>query len=100
MSDRMWAYKSDLAFVESDCRVVLIDLERLEKPPVILEGSAAVIWQELAGQRTLDAVVRSVADSFSVEATAIHHDVEHFLEGLADRGLIQATLPAADQDDE
>ncbi len=86
----VWRHARSLAVVESPDRVALVDLARLAEPPRVLEGSAAVIWQAVDGERTPAEVVRSVAASFEAEPGDIEVDVVAFLESLADAGLIEA----------
>ena len=88
MDRALWRRADDLAFVESPDRVVLILLRQLERPPLILEGSAAAIWSVLDDRRTTDEVVEQVAHLHAVEGLDIHDDVASFLGVLQDEGLV------------
>ncbi|WP_185736245.1 PqqD family protein [Nocardioides sp. LS1] len=80
----------DVAFVESDERVALLDLAALQDPPVVLSGTAAHIWRLLDGSRTLDEVVAHLAVEYAVEPHVISPDVQRFVADLTRRGLVQA----------
>ena len=88
MDRELWRRADDLAFVESPDRVVLILLRRLERPPLILEGSAAAIWTLLDRRRTTDEVVEQVAHVHAVEGRDIRDDVASFLDLLESEGLV------------
>ena len=57
-------------------------------PLVMLEGAAALIWEELMRARTV-AVAEQVARRVGADVSLIHADVEEFVETLADQGLIE-----------
>ena len=85
----MWRHRADLAVVDSDDRVVVLDLHQLAVPPRILEGSAAEIWRTLDGVRPTSTVVTEVGRSFGVEPSDVEADVVAFLGSLASAGLIE-----------
>ena len=67
MSARVvWRRSEDVAHVESPGRVALLHLGHLERPPMILEGSSAVIWDLLDGDRDQAALTQAVAEHFDV----------------------------------
>ena len=88
MDRPIWRRADDLAFVASPDRVVLILLRQLERPPLILEGSAAAIWSAVDGRRTTLDVIDEVATLLAVDGLEIHDDVAGFLATLEDEGLV------------
>jgi hypothetical protein len=92
MGGAVWRHKPEVAHVDSEERSAVLDLERLDQPPLILEGSAAVIWQLIDGVRDLDVLSVDVARYFGESADAVRPAVEAFLTDLSERGLlVQAT---------
>lgn len=79
----------DVAVASSPQRVTLLDLAHLERPPVVLEGSAAVIWHAIDGERDLPGIVDAVAEEVGVEADVVHDDVVAFVDQLVGLGLLQ-----------
>ncbi|MDN4174508.1 PqqD family protein [Nocardioides sp. SOB77] len=86
---RLWRRREeDVAMVESDLRVAMLDLRRLDDPPIILEGSAAVIWQLLAEPQTIDDLLTDLAEVFDAPASEMVGGARAFLEDLERRGLV------------
>jgi Coenzyme PQQ synthesis protein D (PqqD) len=88
---RTWRHADELAEVVTDGRVALLDLTRLNEPPVVLTHSAAAIWDAVDGRRDEDAVVTRVAEGFDVPAAEIREHVSAFLEDLASCHLLART---------
>jgi hypothetical protein len=86
--DTVWRRSASAAYVESDERVVVLDLDHLELQPYVFEGSAAQIWACLDGDRTEAEVVTDLADAFGVPNHQVAHDVRGFIDRLAGLGLI------------
>jgi pyrroloquinoline quinone biosynthesis protein D len=84
----VWRRSASAAYVESDERVVVLDLDHLDLQPYVFEGSAAQIWACLDGDRTEAEVVTDLAEAFGVPADQVAHDVRGFIDRLADLGLI------------
>jgi hypothetical protein len=84
----VWSHSSDVAYVEEEDRVVLVDLTRPADPPQIFNGSAATIWLAVDGQRDEDAVVAHVAQAYGVEGVEVAVEVRTFLGELDARGLL------------
>ena len=61
---RVWRHKADVAQVQSPDRFAVLDLEHLDRPPLVLAGSAAVIWELLDGERDEAEVGAAVAEHF------------------------------------
>jgi hypothetical protein len=84
----VWRRATSTAYVESAERVVVLDLDHLDRPPYVFEGSAARIWAALDGDRTEAEVVTDLAEAFDAPADQIAHDVRGFIDRLGDLGLI------------
>ena len=84
----VWRRSGSAAYVESDERVVVLDLDRLDRQPFVFQGSAAQIWACLDGDRTEAEVVADLAEAYAVSTDLVLADVRQFLYRLADLGLI------------
>ena len=88
----VWRRATGTAYVESPPgspeRVVVLDLDHLDLPPYVFEGSAAQIWSCLDGVRTEAEVVTGLADAYEVSAEVVAGDVRLFVDRLRDLGLI------------
>lgn len=84
----IWRYKAELAVVSSENRVAILDLDRLDQLPVVLTGSAALIWGLLDGRRDDATVARDVAEAFAVDEAEVRSHVLDYLQDLAARDLI------------
>jgi hypothetical protein len=67
-----------------------------EGPPLVLDGSGAVVWTALLDGGTLDDVVARVAEATGESAPVVAAGVEGFVEGLLAAGVLEATTAAAD----
>ena len=85
---RAWAHADDVAVVESEERLVALNLRRPAQPPVGLSPTAASIWHAVDGHRTGAEVVAQIADLWGTAAERIHTDVERLLERLEEAGLV------------
>jgi hypothetical protein len=88
----VWQRSGSTAYVETPERVVVLDLDHLDLPPYVFEGSAAQVWACLDGVRTEAEVVSDLADAFGAPAEEVGLDVRGFIDRLADLGLIVAEL--------
>ncbi|HEY3529252.1 MAG TPA: PqqD family protein [Nocardioides sp.] len=90
----VWRRATSTAYVESadesDQRVVVLDLDHLELPPYVFEGSAAQIWGCIDGDRTVAEIVHDLAEAFEVPDDVVGPDVREFVDRLRDLGLIVA----------
>jgi hypothetical protein len=84
-----WARKKEVAWVGDDRRVVLLDLDHLDRPPVVLEESSAAIWQLLAEGTDESTLVERVAAAYDVDGTEVAEPVHSFLEQLLELTLVQ-----------
>lgn len=82
-------HATDLALIESPGRVVVLDLTRLDRPPVVLEGTAAEIWHAVDGVRDDEAICTDLAASYEMLPEQIRADVLACLTQLTDLGLVQ-----------
>lgn len=88
LTNRVWRRSSDMAVVELEGRVVALDLSSPAAPPVVLEGTAAMIWHLLAEEDSEVRLVGLVARAFHVHPAHVRADVHAFLLHLSDLGLV------------
>lgn len=88
MTSHLWSHRSSLVEVESETRVVLLDLDDLAHPPRILAGPAAAVWVAADGTRDTEAICAEVARYFEISAPDVQADVETFLADLVSEGLL------------
>ena len=86
----MWRRATCAAYVGSPERVVVVDLEHLDLPPYVFEGSAAQIWACVDGDRNETQIVTEVAAAYDVPAEVVAPDVRRFVERLRGLGLVVA----------
>ena len=86
----MWRRVEHAAYVDSDERVVVLDLDHLDLPPYVFEGTAAEIWACLDGDRTESEIIDDLAEAYDVEAAVVAVDVRQFVDRLRDLGLVVA----------
>ena len=85
----MWTRSTDVAFVDSPGRVVVLDLsEPATAQPFVMEGPAEAIWRALDAPGTTDEVVSRVAREFGAPAAQVAGDVVDFLADLRARRLV------------
>ena len=84
----VWRRATSTAYVESPERAVVLDLDHLDLPPYIFEGSAAQIWACVDGDRSEAEIVADLAAAFEVPAEVVAPDVRDFLDRLRDLGLV------------
>jgi len=83
-----WQRGEHVAYVCSEDRVVLVDLDQSPDTPQILSESAAAVWQAIDGARDTAGIVDVVAASYGLEPEVIAPDVIGFLHTLERQGLI------------
>jgi hypothetical protein len=90
--DTVWRRASSTAYVESPPgtapRVVVLDLDHLDRAPYVFEGSAVQVWACVDGQRSESEIVTDLAEAFEAPADVVAADVRQFVDRLADLGLI------------
>jgi hypothetical protein len=84
----VWRRATGTAYVESPERVVVLDLEHLDRAPYVFEGSAAQVWACVDGDRTESDIVTDLAEAFQIPVDVVTADVRQFVDRLADLGLI------------
>jgi Coenzyme PQQ synthesis protein D (PqqD) len=87
----VYARSDDVAVVGSGHRVVVLDLNRLDRSPTAFVGTAARIWQAIDGERDEEHLVGHLADQFDTTPEQIAGDVRAFLAQLLTLGLIIRT---------
>ena len=86
----VWRRATSAAYVEAPERAVVLDLDHLDRPPYVFEGSAAQIWARLDGERTESELVTSLAEAFGAPSDRVARDACGFLDRLRDLGLVTA----------
>jgi hypothetical protein len=88
----IWRRATSTAYVESPPgsaeRVVALDLDHLDRPPFVFEGSAAQVWACVDGERTESQIVTDLAEAFGASVEVVAADVRQFVDQLSDLGLI------------
>jgi hypothetical protein len=84
----VWRRATSTAYVESPERVVVLDLDHLDRSPYVFEGSASQVWACLDGDRTQAEVVADLAQGFEAPVDVVSSDVRRFVDHLADLGLV------------
>lgn len=79
---------TDLAMVGDEQRIAMVDLAHPERPPMVLEGPAAMIWSLVDGRRSTDEIVTELAEMYAAPVDGLRHDVETFLRDLSARDLV------------
>ena len=60
-----------------------LDLDHLDRPPYVFEGSAAQVWACVDGDRTESEIVTDLAEAFEAPAEVVAADVRQFVDRLA-----------------
>ena len=87
----IWHHARDVAQVctEAGSRFALLHLEASQ--PVVLEGTAAVIWDLIDGQRSEQEIFSELEATFEDQSGQMKNNVDVFLASLEARHLIEAT---------
>ena len=72
---------------EIDDDVVAVDIDR--STYLSTNGSGALLWLELAGGTTREALVERLAQAYLIDAGRAAADVDSFLSDLDDHGLLE-----------
>lgn len=89
MTQHVWRQCDHIAYVDSDERVVLLDLSQAQDEPRVLSASASAVWRAVDGNRNDAEVAAAVADWYSVATDVVAADVYAFLDELARLRLIE-----------
>lgn len=82
-------HASDIAWVGSPERVVILRLSSLAAEPLTLTGSAAVIWQAVSSRRSIRDVVSEMGEVYGLPDEEIRESVVAFVsECLAQRVMV------------
>jgi coenzyme PQQ biosynthesis protein PqqD len=82
------ASKARLRFDKKSSRYMLLYPER----GLVLNPTAADVLQRCDGERTVGSIVEELAHQYGHQAPAVEQEVMHFLQAMADRGLVQTAL--------
>lgn len=86
----VWQPATTAAYVETPERVVVLDLDHLDRAPYVFEGSAAQVWACIDGDRTQDEIVRDLSEVFQAPVDVVAADVHEFVDHLRELGLVVA----------
>lgn len=81
------------ARTEGQDRVALLHLDANQ--PVVLEGTAATIWDLIDGRRTEQSILAELEATFEDRSGQMQAQVEAFLAGLEAQRLIEAARGAS-----
>jgi Coenzyme PQQ synthesis protein D (PqqD) len=84
----VWRRSDRAAYVESEHRVVVLDLDHLDVQPYVFEGSAVQVWACLDGDRSESEIVEDLAEAYDVAPAVVQDGVREFIDRLRDLGLI------------
>jgi Coenzyme PQQ synthesis protein D (PqqD) len=87
----VYAHSEDVAVVGDGDRIIVLDLNRLDRSPEALVGTAARIWQTIDGEQDEEKLVAHLADQFDTTPEQIADDVRGFLTRLLTLGLVVRT---------
>jgi hypothetical protein len=79
--------RSALEWREVEGEIVALDVGAAEY--VAANGAGAILWRELAGGATREALVASLTREYRVDAETAGRDVDRFVESLGARGLLE-----------
>ncbi|WP_320536364.1 PqqD family protein [Pseudarthrobacter sp. IC2-21] len=84
-----WRRSTLVAEVRSGpCRIALLQLDAAQ--PVVLEGTAATIWELIDGERNEQAILAELEARFEDANDHMQAQVADFLANLQDQHLIEA----------
>jgi hypothetical protein len=86
----IWRHATTAAYVESPARAVVVDLDHLDAPPYVFEGTAAQVWACVDGDRTETEIVTDLAEAYEVAPEVVAPDVRRFVDRLRSLALIVA----------
>jgi hypothetical protein len=88
----VWRRAGSAAYVESSPgsapRAVVLDLDHLDHPPYVFEGSAALIWGYVDGVRSEAQIATQLAEAFETPVDVVAADVREFVDRLRELRLV------------
>ncbi|MDF2144146.1 hypothetical protein [Knoellia sp. p5-6-4] len=88
-NDAAWSRSADVAFVDDDERIVLLDLGNPPCRPRLLKGPTAAIWRLLRRPRTLSSLMHEL-DCLDHRPTPDSDALEALLGALVQHGLVRS----------
>jgi hypothetical protein len=88
------ARRGGASAVELDDNVALYD--EVGQLLILLNTSAAAVWERCDGTTTLDVMARELAAAHGADAAVVAEDVRQTVGKLAELGLLVEAAPAAD----
>lgn len=78
----------DVAWVDTDDRIVVLRLADLDQAPLVFEGTAAVIWLGLQHPIAVDDLAEALAEEFAAPVDAVRADVVTWLDEAVGLGVV------------
>ena len=88
----IWHHGHDIAWVQGHTRLCIMNLERLDQPPAVLEGAAIMIFDAVDGTRNTEEVVAHLREIYPHELQLPEH-VRTGLTQLEAAGLVYQDSP-------
>jgi hypothetical protein len=82
----------DIAWVESEDRLALIDKRALDADPLVLSGSAMLLWALLETSASVDDLVRRASEHSGWKPTDIAPDVETWVDRCLATGILRRVV--------
>jgi hypothetical protein len=79
----------DISWREIDGDLVILDLR--SSTYLTANGSGAVLMKQLTEERTLHQLIQALVDAFRIPERRALQDVQTFIDGLDERGLLECT---------
>lgn len=87
----VWQRVETVAFVDDGERVVVLDLGQPEdSTPLLLEGSAAILWRQLSEPSTMDWLLQTWTGE-KAHSPRMHALLRASIQALEEAGLIERT---------
>lgn len=88
----VWQIRADVAWMGGDGRFVALTLSAPESLPLLLEDSAALVWQVLAdGLQDERGIVARVAEGAGLQQEVVAGDIAAFLRQLERLAIAERT---------
>ena len=86
----MWRIGDRVAWTDAPQRAVVLPLTGGDTTPLVLEGSAYVVWGVLAerGPLAVEELVAQLVVEFDADPARLHGDVASLLTDLRSRGVL------------
>lgn len=86
-----WQHGADVAWTEFGTRRSLMNLERLDQPPLVLEGAAIIVHDAIDGTRDTDQLIAFLRETYPYIHT-LEDDVRSCLEQFEATGIVRQNV--------